>query len=315
MADKPDSNSLSEVLAKMNEHDEALKALKSMPEMISKLSEAVGIAGSSGEDKEIKKSTWSLGLSDEETEDDICNKMINGDSEKEQDREDPEIEGLLQDIEKETDFDEDLLPQVAEGFGKTVLRPLTKESKEKLKISLKIPNNCKQFNQQLQHTLSASLAALSKIANIVVSQKREIPKETTNSIVKLAMDAGNIIGDQIQVINSNRRQDVKKHLNPEYMGICNAQISQSEWLFGSDLNESLKASKATASLIRQTASRPPNRYQPYIMRPRSNVGSLNWNRPFRPNYQRGSGQFRQSAVHRPFLQQNQQYNQQKNRKF
>lgn len=84
MADKPDSNSLSEVLAKMNEHDEALKALKSMPEMISKLSEAVGIAGSSGEDKEIKKSTWSLGLSDEETEDDICNKMINGDSEKEQ---------------------------------------------------------------------------------------------------------------------------------------------------------------------------------------------------------------------------------------
>lgn len=163
------------------------------------------------------------------------------------DREDPEIEGLLQDIEKETDFDEDLLPQVAEGFGKTVLRPLTKESKEKLKISLKIPNNCKQFvppkinseiwrilpsnarlsdvkNQQLQHTLSASLAALSKIANIVVSQKREIPKETTNSIVKLAMDAGNIIGDQIQVINSNRRQDVKKHLNPEYMGICNAQV-------------------------------------------------------------------------------------------
>ncbi len=85
-------------------------------------------------------------------------------------------------------------------------------------------------------------------------------------------------------------------------------INQSEWLFGNDLNESLKSSKTTSSLIR-TATRGGNRFQPYNkpnqFRPNFNsTSSLNFNRPFR-HQQRGNGQFQQSGFRQNFRNSNQ----------
>lgn len=212
------------------------------------------------------------------------------------------------------------MSNVGIGFLKTVSRPLTKESKTSLKEKIKIPENCKEFlvpkvnpeiwkllpsmakiqdikQQQMQEVLSLSLASLTSIANTVATNKDKVPKEVVSSVIKQSLDNANILGDQFQAINSQRRWNMKRHLNPEYVGICSGQFSSSEWLFGSDLAESLKSSKATASLMRNTMPRN-QRFQPYS-RPRpqqqqtfSQSPSLNWRGPL---YQqsRGSGNYQQ----------------------
>jgi hypothetical protein len=38
------------------------------------------------------------------------------------------------------------------------------------------------------------------------------------------MDGANIMGDQFQGITMNRRMEIKKYLNPDYAGICSAQV-------------------------------------------------------------------------------------------
>lgn len=51
----------------------------------------------------------------------------------------------MKDIEGSIEYGPDLLPQISEGFSKTVSRPLTKETASKLKDQIKIPSNCKGF--------------------------------------------------------------------------------------------------------------------------------------------------------------------------
>lgn len=232
MADKEETN-LADLLAKLSEQQQAIENLQRT------------VAGGPADMNQAVKPSWSLGLSEDE-EDDV-EKMINGGGKEQHDEVDNEIAILLEDIEKGPDYGAEVLPQIAESFRKTVERPLTKESKEKLKLALKIPSNLKQFvlpktnseiwkilpsnarvvdikSQQTQRALGEALSALSMIASTVVAHKTVIPKEATSSIVKLALDAGNILGDQIQSLNSSRRQEVKKHLNPEYAGICTSEV-------------------------------------------------------------------------------------------
>ncbi|OXA42979.1 hypothetical protein Fcan01_22263 [Folsomia candida] len=278
---------------------------------------------------------WSLGLSDDENDTDAeANKIIgNGDELND------ELTDLLKDIENTTEFGPSLLPNVSSGFAKTAARPLTKESKATLAAKIKVPENCKEFlvpkvnseiwrllpsqakildinQQQIQQSLTLGLSSLAVITNTIVNSKESIPKEVLSLVVKQAMDGANILGDQFQAISSRRRFEMKRHLNPEYGGICSQQFPSSEWLFGTDLAESLKSTKATSTLMRSTMNRG-GRYHPYSQ-PRPTYQSqnqprpsLNWGRPQQAQF-RGSGQNQPRFSQRPqghrFFSQNNQYN-------
>lgn len=150
-----------------------------------------------------------------------------------------QIEELLADIEKGADLGPEISQNVAESFLKTISRQLSKESKAKLRETLKTPLNCKQFSppkisneiwkiipsqarlqdvkqQQSQQALSVGLSALSIITSQVLIRKSQIPNEVVSSIVKLAIDAANVLGDQSQQVNSNRKMDLKRYLNPDF---------------------------------------------------------------------------------------------------
>lgn len=78
--------------------------------------------------------------------------------------------------------------------------------------------------QQLQQTLSYALVAFSNIANVTAKRAIEIPKDVVAEILKGSIDCANLIGHQIQEINSKRRNEVKRFLNPEYGNICSSQV-------------------------------------------------------------------------------------------
>lgn len=158
-----------------------------------------------------------------------------------------EVQILLEDIEKGTELGSEISTSVAESFIKTISRPLSKESKLKLRENLKTPSNCKEFvppkvnneiwrlipsqarlldvkQQQTQQALSTGLTALALITNQIIERKSEVPKDIVSSVVKIAIDAANCIGDQCEQLNSSRKLELKRYLNPEYSGICNIQV-------------------------------------------------------------------------------------------
>ncbi|OXA40125.1 hypothetical protein Fcan01_25127 [Folsomia candida] len=261
----------------------ALEALKDVPTMLASL------IGQGKIDKPEMRSTWSLGLSDEEDQQDFekdADNLLGNVQSKDDDPREKEVEELLNDIEMGSDLGPEVSQNVAASIIKTVTLPLSKESKSKLRENIKTPSNCKEFvppkiNNEIMKLFHRMLDW---------PIKSEIPKEVVSTVVRLAIDTGNILGDQAQQLNSTRRFDLKKYLNPEYGGICSSQVEHSEWLFGKDLSENLKSSKATSNLIRNTAARR-NRFHPYQRQNiRPNFTPLNFNRPFR--HQRGNGQFR-----------------------
>ncbi|CAL8139262.1 unnamed protein product [Orchesella dallaii] len=85
-----------------------------------------------------------------------------------------------------------------------------------------------------------------------------------------------------------RKLEVRKYINPEFSGICSKETKASEWLFGSDLNETLKESKTTASVMRATLTRG-HRPAPYpsVGSFRRAQSSLNFHRSPHPTPRRG----------------------------
>ncbi|OXA40055.1 hypothetical protein Fcan01_25141 [Folsomia candida] len=280
MADSGSSNALEDISKCIKRHDEALEALKEVLSILKKLAETVG----GDNNQPIKKADWSLGLSDDENdqidEDSDANKIINdGDNEE---SEDPngELDELLKDVEKSIEFGPALLPNV---MNAEIWRQLPSQAKV---LDIK--------QQQIQEVISLGLSSLASIANTVAMNKGQM--DIVDSVVKQSLDGANLLGDLFQSISGRRRYDLKKFLNPEYSGICSAQLPGSEWLFGADLAENLKSSKATSSLMRNTMNKTM-RYTPYSNPRQSNYNqgarpstSLNWNRPFYNQQSRGNGQ-------------------------
>lgn len=112
---------------------------------------------------------------------------------------DLEIQDLLKDVEKSIEFGPEIMNEVAEGFNKTMTRPLSKETSENLRNNFKIPINCKpliipKMNQEIwshlpaparltdlnmqqnQYSLGIGLNALAQIANQVAKNANNIPK-------------------------------------------------------------------------------------------------------------------------------------------
>lgn len=225
--------------------------------------------------------------------------------------EDPSILEMFQDVEKNVEYGQELAQYVADGFQKTVTRPLSSETSNTLKENFKVPSNCKPFvvpkmnpeiwgqldsrsrvtdlkYQQLQQTMSYGLVSLTNIANFIATRSTEIPSDFSKSILRISMDGANLLGAGFQQLTAKRRLEVKPHLNSDYASICTSKSLPSEHLFGNDLNETLKASKNTAGLVKKTL-RPMVRTNPYT---RQGTGNLN---RYRPSSQptRGGGYFQQ----------------------
>lgn len=224
------------------------------------------------------------------------------DKEKTDDNEDPELLELLEDIEKENNYGPSISANIAEAFDRTAQRSISKENMEKLKANLKIPDNCKSFTvpkvnseiwqnlrtrsrimdlklQQNQAGLSTALSALAQISDEVAKSAKLMPKEAATKILKLSMDAGNLIGSQFFDLSARRRMEIKPFLNADYAGICNSSIKQSEWLFGENMSEALKASKTAASVMKTMNKTGRYRAVPYQVPQRQQNGYLNFQRP------------------------------------
>ena len=145
-----------------------------------------------------------------------------------------------------------------------------------------------------------------------------IPKSLKEELLKMSLEAASVLGNLMQDFNQKRKLEVKPFLNKDFVGICNEGNSSAEWLFGDNISEQLKNSKATANVVRSTLKsqgRGAVRFNPYQRQNQNNFrGNLNWrapwgrgayNRSFRGSqFRRGSQTFRQNS--QPYYQQNNQ---------
>ena len=103
-------------------------------------------------------------------------------------------------------------------------------------------------------------------------------------MLKMALDAQTMLGSMSQDLSHRRRQEIKPTLHKEFAGICSTSNEVSaDWLFGDNVAEKLKNSRATANVIRNSVrpqiSTIQKRYTPYN-RPQTNyVKNLNFRNP------------------------------------
>lgn len=235
----------------------------------------------------------------------------------------------LQDTESSPEFGDEVLQNIADGMNKTVTRPYSKESYAQLTKKLKIPSNCKSMVvpkmnpeiwnhlpgkarindlniQQQQHISSLGLVSLTQIADEVAKYKDRIPAAFGKKILQLCMDGANALGHGFQVSIGKRRSEVKQYLHSDYANICSSSTPVTEYLFGDDLKDLAKSSKASMQLVKRgytggIIKDRNNRFVPYskgskyqtAAQPSS--GSLN---RFRPSY--GHPMNNRRGGYRPF---------------
>lgn len=103
-------------------------------------------------------------------------------------------------------------------------------------------------------------------------------KQIQEEVLKESLELCATLGTLSQGFTAKRRADIKQVLNYEFKGICNDKAEASEWLFGDNLGEKLKTSKATANIVRSTVRSQyrPQRFNPYGT---SGTRNLNWKGP------------------------------------
>ncbi|CAL8133257.1 unnamed protein product [Orchesella dallaii] len=99
--------------------------------------------------------------------------------------------------------------------------------------------------QTIEATLVSALSSLASISNQIAALANEMPKDMVPSLLKEALDTAHLVGNQIQDLNNKRRLEVRSYLSSHCVGIGTAKIAQSEYLFGSDLAETLKSTEVT----------------------------------------------------------------------
>lgn len=109
-----------------------------------------------------------------------------------------------------------------------------------IKAALTEVNNKKDiYNQSRQNQLTSCLAAIGKVLNIALARNRNI----TQDIIKPLSDAGRLLCDYHHKESLSRRYAAMNSLSKETKDVLkNTKID--EFLFGSDLAEKLKTSKA-----------------------------------------------------------------------
>jgi len=211
------------------------------------------------------------------------------------------VRNILNQTAPPTEYGDNLQAVVAESFSK-MTNHHTNTLFEDLKLKYKTPANCKELgvakvnpeiwaglphalktrdarSQHLQQHLSRAMIAQAKASERVLDLISKTRNAELQSVLEALMDSSMSVGLAMRQINSNRKLSLKSSLLPEYSGLVGAQIPVTEYLFGDNLEASLKLVKSTSKIVR--SSIPMTRYHPYgnrQFRPTTPNGNLNWRR-------------------------------------
>lgn len=206
----------------------------------------------------------------------------------------PDLLEILSLNQPEPVFGPEIQSNVAESFKNLGTTILPKEKVDELKKPFLTPLNCKQLGvpkvnpeiwgvmsseikqsdfqqQQMQGIVSCSTVALAQLAEIIMKNSKTLKPELSQDLLRLTVQAATLNSKLSQDINIKRKQDIKPCLNNEIVAVCNTPSSP-EFLFGDNVCETIKATKAAAAVMKPYFSNRDN--------------SLNYNRAFTP---RGGG--------------------------
>lgn len=113
--------------------------------------------------------------------------------------------------------------------------------------------------QAMQQNLVRSLVAQTRAMDLVVKHS---PKAALPPILKPQLDSAKLISVSIQDISQRRKNNLKSFMRPEYRALCSAKLPTSKYLFGDNLEQSLKAVRATSNIVRAPFE-PYQRHHPY----------------------------------------------------
>lgn len=201
------------------------------------------------------------------------------------------------------DVGPELQQDLAQSINRLFNQKLSKDSMEKLQGQYKIPINCRamgvpkvnseiwsllpqrnrqnDYNQQVQQqSIALTSNIVARMAETIFSPSEPLPMTIRENLLRMALDAEKVLGSLTQDIAQKRRVDIKPVLNQDVAGICSATIAPGEWLFGDNIAEQLKNSRATANVIRSSlqTSRRNFRYSPFGQRG-TFKSNLNWKTP------------------------------------
>ena len=194
-----------------------------------------------------------------------------------------DVREILNQTAPQADFGDNLHEVVAASFSK-ITNPVTAPLSEELKARSKVPANCKELAvakvnpeiwselpqfaktkdakaQHLQQHLSRALISQAKTIEKVLQLISTTKNAELQPILKSLMDSAMSVGQAMKEINVNRKTDLKASLLPEYVGLASANLPVTEYLFGDNLEASLKLLKSTSKIVKSTA--PTGRYHPY----------------------------------------------------
>ncbi|XP_049866539.1 uncharacterized protein LOC126367168 [Pectinophora gossypiella] len=205
----------------------------------------------------------------------------------------PEVLQLLgEDLVNQKSFGDNLHKDIAPRWTHILVNGLSKDNQSELLKRYLPPENCPNlrapklnleikaalpdinvkkdlYNQGKQNQLASSLAAIGQVLNWALASKSTVPQD----IIKTLSDAGRLICDSHYRESQARRYAALNILNKNIRDtVKNTKID--EHLFGSDLSEHIKSSKAitrTGSELKQ-APRTPYKAPPA---PQVQRGALN----------------------------------------
>jgi len=145
-------------------------------------------------------------------------------------------------------------------------------------IWAQLPSNIKTNDlksQRLQQATLGGLIGVAKAADTISKFYSQMPKEVAAATLTSLMDAA----VKLSLVNSEmsikRRLDIKPALSFEYAGICASKEAVGEFLFGENLSDALKTTKATSNIMKNISKdRASRRPVPYNRNKGSN--NLNW---------------------------------------
>lgn len=154
---------------------------------------------------------------------------------------------------------------------------------------------------QLAHQIhTKTITALAQIASIVSEKSSELPEDFCEDILQNCVDGINLQAIGYREASARRMRAIRPYINQQYGALCNSKPEPGPLLFGDNLGERLKASRAVAQIGRQQA---PRRFMPYNKNRYQQP--LNFRGQSRMNYQnrgamtRGRPSYQQRVIHRP----------------
>jgi len=214
-----------------------------------------------------------------------------------------DVRSILAQTTPQTDFGENLQEVVANSFSK-ITNQLPSTLIEEMKLKFKVPGNCKQLGvakvnpeiwaglpqpvknkdakaQHLQQHLSRALIAQAKTAEQIMQVISKTKSADLQPILKSLMDSAMSVGQAMNEINISRKYNLKPSLLTEYSGLASSNLPVTEYLFGDNLESSLKLIKSTSKIVKSVAGSTV-RYRPYPTPPyrqnSPNPGHLNFRR-------------------------------------